>query len=204
MDVVGYLINAARAEEGDAPLRMSTQLNRLAEQRAQEYAQGFSGSRPDGSDWSSILEGVVDWNSVRETLLSGADTAEEAIDMLGSDVLGSNYDYLGVGIYDTGGRRYWALLYVGSSSNLSDAYIPSIPKGDLNTDGTIDVADATIALSYYAQISIGAAIDSSAALSSADIDGDGSITVEDARYILVYYAQTAIGDVPSWEEILSS
>ncbi len=72
-------------------------------------------------------------------------------------------------------------------------------KGDVNLDGLVDISDATLALTHYAQTA--ASLDSSLSdvqISAADVDEDGVITLSDATAILTYYAQYAAGLSPSW------
>lgn len=73
--------------------------------------------------------------------------------------------------------------------------------GDLDEDGEITAADASIVISCHAELAIGGGVDSSAEIPvAANIDGNGIITVDGARYILMYYAETYTGKSPAWEE----
>ena len=82
-------------------------------------------------------------------------------------------------------------------------------KGDVNLDGKVDISDATLVLSYYANTGAGNSFafseDESVneiMLSSADVDGDGNVTISDATAILTYYARTGAGIEVSWEDII--
>lgn len=68
-------------------------------------------------------------------------------------------------------------------------------KGDVNVDGSIDIDDASMALTIYARKAAGLSIDeySEAQMSNADVDDDGAVTIDDAAAILVYYARKAAG-----------
>lgn len=79
----------------------------------------------------------------------------------------------------------------------------STDTGDLNGDGKIDISDATIVLTMYANIAAGTDVSDESILKAADIDGDGLITLTDATHILTYYAHTAAGIETSWAEILN-
>ena len=72
-------------------------------------------------------------------------------------------------------------------------------KGDVNEDGAVNIADATLVLTHYAQTAAGMASGlSEAQLSAGDTDGDSSITIADATAILRYYAEQAAGLNPAW------
>ncbi len=74
--------------------------------------------------------------------------------------------------------------------------------GDLNEDGNIDIADAALCLSAYANQAAGNGHGlTDRQFACADVDGDGAITVLDASDLLVYYANAAAGNTLSWEEI---
>ena len=75
----------------------------------------------------------------------------------------------------------------------------SCDMGDVNANDTIDITDATLALTHYAQTAAGLTSSiSETQISAGDTDADGSITITDATAILTYYAQTAAGLEPQW------
>ena len=80
----------------------------------------------------------------------------------------------------------------------------SVKKGNINGDEAVDISDATIGLTIYANIAAGLDVSdyTEAQISAADIDGDGAITITDVTFILTYYAQTAAGIETSWDAIL--
>ena len=80
--------------------------------------------------------------------------------------------------------------------------------GDANDDCEVDLTDATIVLSYYAQNAAGLApvfsedeVENQLLFYAADVDIDDNITITDATMILSYYAQNAAGLEPSWDNI---
>ncbi|MBQ8725038.1 MAG: hypothetical protein IJY74_05135, partial [Oscillospiraceae bacterium] len=78
---------------------------------------------------------------------------------------------------------------------LEDKY----PLGDVNGDGAIDINDAALVLTCYAQTAADTEISlNEYQLIAADVDGDGVITILDASAILKYYAEEASGLSPSW------
>ena len=92
-----------------------------------------------------------------------------------------------------------ASLVLGTAQPLH-SFAETNLKGDLNSDGVIDVSDAVEILTYYAKkcanwdISI-----SEEQLQCADINGDGLLSVEDAVGVLTYYAKAAAGLEPTWD-----
>ncbi len=72
-------------------------------------------------------------------------------------------------------------------------------KGDVNANSLIDISDATLVLTHYAQTAAGMGGSlSEAQLKAGDTDGDSSITISDATAILRYYAEKAAGLNPTW------
>lgn len=76
-------------------------------------------------------------------------------------------------------------------------YVPTIQRGDVDGNGTIEVADAVGILTYYAKTAAGipSAIDARAA----DVNQDGVVDVADAVGILTYYAKQAAGLPPAFQ-----
>lgn len=76
-------------------------------------------------------------------------------------------------------------------------------KGDVNLDGAINASDASIVLTYYANISVGKEYKmSERQLDCSDIDRNGIINSLDASYILTFYALKATGKNPKWENVV--
>ena len=69
----------------------------------------------------------------------------------------------------------------------------------LVANDTIDITDATLILTHYAQTAAGLPSSlTEAQLSAGDTDRDSSITIADATAILKYYAEKAAGLDPAW------
>lgn len=93
-----------------------------------------------------------------------------------------------------------AICFIQSTSIYADA---DILKGDIDNDGSINIADATSILSSYALNAVG--LDpglTDAQKQAADVDADGKITISDATYVLSYYARNASGLNVDWESII--
>jgi hypothetical protein len=63
--------------------------------------------------------------------------------------------------------------------------VPKIMYGDVNGDGRITAADATMLLQYLSEWDLGDSIN----LANADVNGDGRITAADATLLLQYLAE---------------
>lgn len=106
-------INAIRNHDGLGALEIDESLMTAAQKRAEELSESFTENRPDGSDVSSLLEGVKE-GDVKDIY----GTSKTAIQMAGrwfsSDykqtLLGSDDKKLGVGSYTKDDKTYWALL----------------------------------------------------------------------------------------------
>lgn len=81
-------------------------------------------------------------------------------------------------------------------------YVTVIVTGDINSDGSVDISDASNVLSIYAMAAAGMEIASENA-AAADINGDGKADLTDAGLILTYYAKTAAGISCTWDDIIS-
>ena len=77
-------------------------------------------------------------------------------------------------------------------------------KGDVNGDGTVDIADATMVLSMYAANAAGLSLDEYTydQIMNADINYNDAIEITDATFILQYYAQSASGLDPLWDDLI--
>ena len=92
-----------------------------------------------------------------------------------------------------------ASLILGTAQPLH-SFAETNLKGDLNSDGVIDVSDAVEILTYYAKKCANCDVSlSEEQLQCADINGDGMLSVEDAVGVLTYYAKSAAGLEPTWD-----
>jgi len=73
--------------------------------------------------------------------------------------------------------------------------------GDVDSDGYINSADASIVLQYYSLSAVNKLEEAESLIEDmnvADVDSDGFISSVDASYILSYYASISVGGTPSW------
>ncbi|MEI0563692.1 CAP domain-containing protein [Brachyspira pulli] len=112
------LINAERKKAGLYEYKTSDELKNVAAIRAEEIAEVFESSRPDGRDIYTVYTD----NNIRvayygESIRSGHQTADGIFRAMikdpndSSSILDIDYTYIGVGIYKNAKNTYWAILY---------------------------------------------------------------------------------------------
>ena len=114
------LVNKARTENGLQTLKYSSDLQSIANLRAQESAVSFGHTRPDGSHCSTAV--TVDYQITGENLVqitSGYATAELMMETWmnspthRNNILHASFTDMAVGVWETGGTTYVALVFVG-------------------------------------------------------------------------------------------
>ena len=116
---VASLVNAARRDAGLSELELDADLCAAAQARAQEIAQSFSHTRPDGSSCFTILEEFgVSYRAAGENIAMGQRTPEEVMDgwMNSSghraNILNGTFTSIGVGYYvDGAGAAHWVQIF---------------------------------------------------------------------------------------------
>lgn len=118
-EAVASLVNAARRDAGLSELELDADLCAAAQARAQEIAQSFSHTRPDGSSCFTILEEFgVSYRAAGENIAMGQRTPEEVTDgwMNSSghraNILNGTFTSIGVGYYvDGAGAAHWVQIF---------------------------------------------------------------------------------------------
>lgn len=116
---VASLVNAARRDAGLSELELDADLCAAAQARAQEIAQSFSHTRPDGSSCFTILEEFgISYRAAGENIAMGQRTPEEVMDgwMNSSghraNILNGTFPSIGVGYYvDGAGAAHWVQIF---------------------------------------------------------------------------------------------
>lgn len=116
---VASLVNAARRDAGLSELELDADLCAAAQARAQEIAQSFSHTRPDGSSCFTILEEFgISYRAAGENIAMGQRTPEEVMDgwMNSSghraNILNGTFTSIGVGYYvDGAGAAHWVQIF---------------------------------------------------------------------------------------------
>ena len=103
-------INGIREKEGLENLDFDLSLGAVARVRAEECAEKFSHTRPDGSQWYTVNETIM----FGENLAYGYDTAEEVVDAWMNSpahkdlLLDNEFTSCGIGSYEEDGTTYMA------------------------------------------------------------------------------------------------
>ena len=129
------LVNIERAKIGEEPLSGgNSKLNAAAQKRAEELAAKFSHTRPDESSCFTVLpEFGVTYSYSGENIAGGHMNPDEVMyddgwmDSAGhkANILNSNYNKIGVGVYNHNGMLLWVQLFV--YSNMADDVDPTNP-----------------------------------------------------------------------------
>lgn len=118
-EAVTSLVNAARQDAGLSELELDADLCAAAQARAQEIAQSFSHTRPDGSSCFTILEEFgISYRAAGENIAMGQRTPEGVMDgwMNSSghraNILNGTFTSIGVGYYvDGAGAAHWVQIF---------------------------------------------------------------------------------------------
>jgi uncharacterized protein YkwD len=112
------IVNQERKNRGVPLLLWDESLGVAAQLRAEELSVNFSHTRPDGSDWNTILKELsIKSNAIGENIAWGQSDPEE---VMGSwmnskghrnNILGKQYLKIGVGAYSVEGNIYWVQIF---------------------------------------------------------------------------------------------
>jgi len=116
--VVWQLVNAERAKAGLPALEYVSALQHDVDIRAEESYSSLTHTRPNGSNWSTVLTGIQ-YNTAGENIAKGQLTPEKV--MTGwmnssghrANILKREYTGMAVGVVEKGGVLYWAQLFIG-------------------------------------------------------------------------------------------
>lgn len=200
------LTNQFRQENGLAPLKAAPVLLELSSRRAEELKDAYGHTRPDGRDWFTIVEeSSLDANCyAAENVAAGYDTPESVIaawidsDAHRKAMLGENYQYVGIGVYQMEDDpnhyyTYWEMLLISSEQPLEGEYEPggnmtitTVPEnelpvpGDVNLDGVTDLTDAVL----LQKILLGQVTGNEAQLENGDCYADGVLDCRDVLALM--------------------
>lgn len=112
------LINQERKAVGVQAVKADAQLQAAAGKRAQEIAENFDHTRPDGSSCFTILaEYNISYRTCGENIAYGQPNAESVMDSWmnspghRSNILNTSFGRVGVGLYQKSGTCYWVQLF---------------------------------------------------------------------------------------------
>lgn len=117
---VANLVNQERAKAGLSPLTLREDLTAAAQIRAKETAVSFSHTRPDGSNFHTVLtQQQISYRRSGENIAWGQPTAQAVMNAWmnsqghRANILNASYEYIGVGYYtDSQGTPYWTQLFI--------------------------------------------------------------------------------------------
>ena len=112
------LVNIEREKVGVKPLELSQDLMEFSAIRAEEIAEVFSHTRPDGSGCFTVIN--IPYRHIGENIAEGQPTAEDVVEAwMNSEghrknILNSDFGKLGVGykfVADSEYNHYWVQLF---------------------------------------------------------------------------------------------
>lgn len=150
-DVV-TLVNQERTAAGESAVTHNATLNALAMQRAAELALYFSHTRPDGSDYFTVLNGEYSGGTAcGENIAIGQDSAAEVMEYWMNsqghkeNILNSKFTQIGVGCFYCNGVMCWVQLFGNSTSNTAE----TTNTGYINTQVSVDTLTSNLDLRLY-------------------------------------------------------
>lgn len=112
------LVNIERSKAGLSALTTNTTLQAAADKRAQETAVSFSHTRPNGTKFSTVLQEYgISYRTAGENIAYGQRTPQEVVNgWMNSEghranILNSNFNKIGIGVYQSNGVIYWSQLF---------------------------------------------------------------------------------------------
>lgn len=115
------LVNAERAKVGVKPLELDFSLISAANIRAEEICESFSHTRPDESEFSTVLDELnISYYCSGENIAAGSDSAEVTVQQwINSpghyeNIINPAFTQLGVGYYydkDSTYQHYWVQIF---------------------------------------------------------------------------------------------
>ena len=119
---VAGIVNRERAANGLSPLKYSDRLSEPALVRAKEIQSSFSHTRPNGSKcFTAITEAGITYRTAGENIAYGQRNPEEVMNAWmnssghRANILGANYEYIGIGVTYQNGIYYWSQFFAASS-----------------------------------------------------------------------------------------
>jgi len=203
------LVNEHRLANGLPALKLDETLCDIAEVRAEEISRKFSHERPDGTSSNTVFnefdvqksysgENIANYYKKSTTGVMNAWVNSEKHY---ENILSSDYENIGVGIYEKDNVYYWVQVFTADAQDINDLIddVPEFIPGDVSDDGIINAIDASLVLSMYSQMSSGNASEyPEAQIKAADVNNDGVVNSADASAILKYYAALSTGLTPEF------
>ncbi|MBR6995735.1 MAG: hypothetical protein IKH96_06900 [Ruminococcus sp.] len=204
IDTVGFtaevirLVNQERANRGLREFRMFPRLSKAAMVRAKETSEVWDHTRPDGRSITTVCDEIgIGWDHIGENIAYGHNSPQAVVsgwmrsDGHRANILSTDFQYIGVGVYESKGILYWTQYFIGTTDNHPEAYSVK-DYGDVNSDGKVDAVDASLVLGDYASVMSGKSYTlSSSQRAKAEVSGDDLVNAVDASQILSLYAKSS-------------
>lgn len=178
-------VNAYRTESGLSPLTMQNELSSVANIRAEELAQNFSYTRPDGSDHMTVLNNLsFSYEKAEELLAAGKSDAVKTLDLWmdseshRSVLMSDSYQHAGVGFFsdpDSQYHYYWTIW-------LTDETEAGFLLGDPSEDKQINILDVIL----INRAVLGREKLSDAQNKACDVNKNGTVDSSDSLLLLKY------------------
>lgn len=113
------LVNKERTKNGLSKLTLDTNLQKAAQIRAKEIEQSFSHTRPNGTNFSTVLSELnISYRGSGENIAWGQTSPEAVMNAWmnssghRANILNRSFTKIGVGYYqNSAGRKYWSQLF---------------------------------------------------------------------------------------------
>ena len=116
------LVNAARAQNGKAPLTLNDSLSDVAQLRADEIVQSFSHTRPNGTScFTALKEAGISYRTTGENIAAGQGSPASVMDSWmnseghRANILNGDFTSIGIGYVKAGSGygHYWVQMFLG-------------------------------------------------------------------------------------------
>ena len=111
-------MNQERAKAGLSALTTHSALTNAANKRAKETQQSFSHTRPNGTNFNTVLkEFNISYRAAGENIAYGQKTPQEVVTgWMNSpghraNILKADFGKIGIGVYKSNGVIYWSQLF---------------------------------------------------------------------------------------------
>lgn len=112
------LVNEERGKAGLASVNAVESITGAANVRAKEIVSNFSHTRPDGTEFGTVLrQAGINYRGAGENIAYGQRTPEEVMNAWmnssghRANILNPNYTNIGIGYYEANGVKYWVQLF---------------------------------------------------------------------------------------------
>ncbi|MDE6111196.1 MAG: CAP domain-containing protein [Eubacterium sp.] len=113
------LVNNERVKNGVSKLTYRNDLQSAADTRAKELVTKFDHTRPNGTDWYTVIPASVSIKTGGENIAYGKKDANAVMDSWmnsaghKANILKKEFTGIAVGCYEKDGVKYWVQLFVG-------------------------------------------------------------------------------------------